>query len=350
MYPAFVLFFDCPWKEVDFTFEPRKTEVVFKKPQEITTIIQQTISKFLKSNSLTAINTSILTTTQPSPSTSWTPHHQASKSKKVIKKDTPETVVKKQMMAFHPNMTGIEPLKREIEKKKSNPIDGFQDARVGLKVRKKTYYVDNTGSIVPNPMIACKIPNENSNKSLRLLRQNSGFVQKISPILNNRITIPRNDKSKAGGNSSISEKSVKTTTTHVSETITNSSFEALSLHGTTSNNLSPFEFGTSFEEKQFDLVQNYNNSEVEAMTMGISSVPTHILDQFQLQSVDPFVDECSIGLVSLYSFFFLASYIMYLIKKNIEIYNLFSFTGNGKTIFNQCSRSQNQMEEKERIL
>ena len=346
MYPAFVLFFDCPWKEVDFTFEPRKTEVVFKKPQEITTIIQQTISKFLKSNSLTAINTSILTTTQPSPSTSWTPHHQASKSKKVIKKDTPETVVKKQMMAFHPNMTGIEPLKREIEKKKSNPIDGFQDARVGLKVRKKTYYVDNTGSIVPNPMIACKIPNENSNKSLRLLRQNSGFVQKISPILNNRITIPRNDKSKAGGNSSISEKSVKTTT-HVSET--NSSFEALSLHGATSNTLSPFEFGTSFEEKQFDLVQNYNNSEVEAMTMGISSVPTHILDQFQLQSVDPFVDECSIGLVSLYSFFFGLIHNV-LNKKNIEIYNLFSFTGNGKTIFNQCSRSQNQMEEKERIL
>ena len=39
LYPAFVLFFDCPWKEVDFTFEPRKTEVVFEKPQEITTII-----------------------------------------------------------------------------------------------------------------------------------------------------------------------------------------------------------------------------------------------------------------------------------------------------------------------
>ena len=307
MYPAFVLFFDCPWKEVDFTFEPRKTEVVFEKPQEITTIIQQTISKFLSSNSLAA---SI--TTQSS-----SPRHQASKSKKVTKKDTPETVVKKQMMAYYhnANMTGIEPLLRENEKKKCNlGIDGFQDARDGLKVRKKSYYVDNTGSIVPNPMIggapadgkSCEIANKNSNKSLRLLRQNSDFVQKISPTLNNRISMPRkNNKSKAGENSSTSEKSEKSvkTTTHVSDT--NSSFEALSLHGgTTSNNVSSFEFRTSFDEKKFD-VQDYNNGEVEPMTIGISPVTTNSTsDQFQFQSVGPFVDECSMGLVSFSCFLF----------------------------------------------
>ena len=171
LYPAFVLFFDCPWKEVDFTFEPRKTEVVFEKPQEITTIIQQTISKFLSSNSM-ALSSSLTSSPAPAP-----------KSKNVSKKDTPETVVKKQMMAcYHPNinMTGIEPLRSENEKLKCHGIDGFQDARVGLKVRKKTYYVDNTGSIMPNPMIAPAkkdmLMQKNSNMSLRLLRQNSDFV------------------------------------------------------------------------------------------------------------------------------------------------------------------------------
>ena len=41
--PVFVLFFECPLREVDVTFEPRKTEVEFAHPEKVSAFLQASL-------------------------------------------------------------------------------------------------------------------------------------------------------------------------------------------------------------------------------------------------------------------------------------------------------------------
>lgn len=52
VYPVFYLALDCPLKEVDMTFEPRKTEVEFANWQEVVRFLEEAIFVFLKNNRL----------------------------------------------------------------------------------------------------------------------------------------------------------------------------------------------------------------------------------------------------------------------------------------------------------
>ena len=50
--PIFAIFFKCPQKEIDFTFEPRKTEVEFQYRDSVENFIHESIRKVLEENYL----------------------------------------------------------------------------------------------------------------------------------------------------------------------------------------------------------------------------------------------------------------------------------------------------------
>ena len=50
--PIFAIFFKCPQKEIDFTFEPRKTEVEFQYRDSVENFIHGSIRKVLEENYL----------------------------------------------------------------------------------------------------------------------------------------------------------------------------------------------------------------------------------------------------------------------------------------------------------
>ena len=54
IYPIFYLAFECPFKEVDMTFEPRKTEVEFEHWDQINKFFEEALLSFLKNNKLLA--------------------------------------------------------------------------------------------------------------------------------------------------------------------------------------------------------------------------------------------------------------------------------------------------------
>ena len=51
-HPIFAIFFKCPQKEVDFTFEPRKTEVEFQHRNRVENFIHDSVRKVLEDNFL----------------------------------------------------------------------------------------------------------------------------------------------------------------------------------------------------------------------------------------------------------------------------------------------------------
>ena len=52
LHPIFAIFFKCPQKEIDFTFEPRKTEVEFQYRDSVENFIHESIRKVLEENYL----------------------------------------------------------------------------------------------------------------------------------------------------------------------------------------------------------------------------------------------------------------------------------------------------------
>ena len=108
MYPVFALFLECPQNKLDFTFEPRKTEVLFEQPQEVYSLIQNAISEFLNRHSSLLDRHSIPSSSQIKPR---------------------EADVKRKIPCFLPNVTGIEPLR---EKEKRNFLDHLQGHLLGL--------------------------------------------------------------------------------------------------------------------------------------------------------------------------------------------------------------------------
>ena len=52
MYPVFYLSLECPFKEVDMSFEPRKTEVEFADWTAVVQFLEEAVHTFLKNNRL----------------------------------------------------------------------------------------------------------------------------------------------------------------------------------------------------------------------------------------------------------------------------------------------------------
>ena len=56
-FPIFVLFFECPLKETDVTFEPRKTAIEFQQKEKVIKFIHETLRRTLKENNLLSMET-----------------------------------------------------------------------------------------------------------------------------------------------------------------------------------------------------------------------------------------------------------------------------------------------------
>lgn len=119
-FPVFLIFLECPLKEVDMTFEPRKTEAEFENWSAVSAFIQDAIRDFLRHNCLVPPSALIST-------------------KEAL--DLPE----KETNDYMPNVTGVQPIagrsaavKAEI--KKTLSVGKWLGSRQGMLATRKNRF------------------------------------------------------------------------------------------------------------------------------------------------------------------------------------------------------------------
>jgi hypothetical protein len=134
-YPVYCLMIECPQQEVDFTFEPRKTEVVFQHWSEVAIFVETKVQDFLREHSLlvpSAAEAAIMPTREQNP---------------------PKQIAERQM--YLPNISGIEPLGNNTanQLKKAFSPQELRGARKSLQVSRQQAKVIKAALQIPSAPI-----------------------------------------------------------------------------------------------------------------------------------------------------------------------------------------------------